>query len=181
MLQDLPLVLPVLTPHADFHSLSCPARTLGVVNFSEDNLSLCFSGYLPAHPLTSRWSTSTYIAGHEGQQMGLCRLVRTSFGVRRLLREASHLAGHLSCFLAHITHPGVPPSPVPAWLPAGSPLCWHQPVPCPLPQLVVPRCPISTAKPLGWQMFRKSGAVVAASAFCPALPHVIILVFCSVA
>lgn len=50
MLQDLPLVLPVLTPHTDCHSLSCPARTLGVANFSEDNQSLRFSGCLPARP-----------------------------------------------------------------------------------------------------------------------------------
>ena len=111
--------------------------------------------------------------------MGSCPLMRTGFGVRHLLREASRLAGYLFCFLACITHPGVPLSPASAWLPAGSPLCWHWPVPHPLPRLAVPRCPVSAAAPLGWQMFCKSRAVEAASAFCPALPHVIILAFCS--
>lgn len=128
--------------------------------------------------LTPHRSTCAHVAEHEGQQMGLCLSLRTGFGIRHLPREALSLVGHLSCFLAHITHLGDTPFAVPAWLPVDSPLSWHQPVPHPLPQLIVPCCPISAAALPAWQMFCKSGAVEAASAFCPALLHLIILVFC---
>ena len=66
MLQELPVVLPILTPQADFHSLSCPACALGVVNVSEDDPSLCFSGCLLARPRPTlehlcprRWAQKT--------------------------------------------------------------------------------------------------------------------------
>lgn len=122
-------------------------------------------------------STSGCIGGREGRQMGLCPSVRTGFGVRHLPHEGSRLAGRLSCFLARIARPGIT---VPARLPAGSPLCWHRPFPilccgtwCP---------PAPSPLPLLWaDMFCKSRAVEAVSAFCLALPHAIISVFCSIA
>lgn len=130
--------------------------------------------------LAPRRSTSSCVPGREGRWMRSCPSARTGFGIRRLPHGALCRAGRLSCLPARIAHPGVPPSPVPAWLPAGSPLRWRWPVPRPLPQLVVAHCPVSAAAPLGWQMFCKSQATEAASAFCPALPHMILLVFCSI-
>lgn len=70
--------------HVLTRTLLCPACTLGMVNCSEDNLSLRFSMCLPACPRPTL-EHLRHIAGHKGQWKGLCPSVRTGFRVRCLL------------------------------------------------------------------------------------------------